>query len=56
MLRRIERLLVDLSIISVLGLGFLITATVILRAVFNSGVPDAIVMVSELMVAALLKK
>lgn len=52
MLRRIERLLVDLSIISVLGLGFLITATVILRAVFNSGVPDAIVMVSELMVAA----
>ncbi|SDY46201.1 TRAP transporter small permease [Citreimonas salinaria] len=54
MLRRIERLLVDLSIISVLGLGFLITATVVLRAVFNSGVPDAIVMVSELMVAAVI--
>lgn len=54
MLRRIERLLVDLAIISVLGLGVLITATVLLRAFFNSGVPDAIVMVAELMVAAVI--
>ena len=54
MLRRIERFLVDLAIVSVLGLGVLITATVVLRAVFNSGVPDAIVMVSELMVAAVI--
>jgi TRAP-type C4-dicarboxylate transport system permease small subunit len=54
MLRRIERLLVDIAIVSVLGLGVLITTTVILRAVFNSGVPDAIVMVSELMVAAVI--
>ena len=54
MLRRIERLLVDLSVVSVLGLGALITLTVILRAVFNSGVPDAIVMVRELMVAAVI--
>ena len=54
MLRRIERLLVDLAIISVLGLGVLITATVLLRAFLNSGVPDAIVMVAELMVAAVI--
>ncbi|ETX12985.1 C4-dicarboxylate ABC transporter permease [Roseivivax halodurans JCM 10272] len=54
MLRRVERLLVDLSVVSVLGLGFLITLSVILRAVFNSGVPDAIVMVRELMVAAVI--
>ncbi|SFP66971.1 TRAP transporter small permease [Tranquillimonas alkanivorans] len=54
MLRRVERLLVDLSVISVLGLGLLITVSVILRAVFNSGVPDTIVMVRELMVAAVI--
>ncbi len=52
MLRRIERLLVDLSIVSVLGLGLLITVNVLLRALFNSGVPDSTVMVAELMVAA----
>jgi TRAP-type C4-dicarboxylate transport system permease small subunit len=52
MLRRIERLLVDLSIVSVLGLGLLITANVFLRAVFNSGIPDSTVLVAELMVAA----
>ncbi len=54
MLRRIERLLVDLSVIAILGLGFLITLTVILRALFNSGVPDTTVLVAELMVAAVL--
>ncbi|SIS64853.1 Tripartite ATP-independent transporter, DctQ component [Roseivivax lentus] len=54
MLRRIEQLLVDLAIVSVLGLGFLITLTVVLRAGFNSNVPDAIVMVRELMVAAVI--
>ncbi|WP_269586120.1 TRAP transporter small permease [Roseibium sp. Sym1] len=52
MLRRIERLLVDLSIVSVLGLGLLITANVVLRAAFNSGIPDSTVVVAELMVAA----
>ncbi|MFZ7092439.1 TRAP transporter small permease [Primorskyibacter sp. 2E233] len=54
MLSRIERLLVDLSVISVLGLGLLITLTVLLRALFNSGVPDTTVMVAELMVAAVI--
>lgn len=54
MLRRIERLLVDLSILSVLGLGLLITLNVILRAVFNTGLPDTTVLVAELMVAAVI--
>ncbi|MCE0503930.1 MULTISPECIES: TRAP transporter small permease [unclassified Roseivivax] len=54
MLRRIERLLVDLSVLAVLGLGILITVTVILRAGFNAAVPDAIVIVRELMVAAII--
>ncbi|WP_212523472.1 TRAP transporter small permease [Actibacterium sp. MT2.3-13A] len=51
MLRRIESLLLDLAVIAIIGLGALITASVVLRAVFNSGVPDTIVMVRELMVA-----
>lgn len=54
MLRRIERLLVDLSVLSVLGLGGLITLNVILRAVFNTGLPDTTVLVAELMVAAVI--
>ncbi|SNR27424.1 TRAP transporter small permease [Puniceibacterium sediminis] len=53
MLRRIEQLLLDLAVAAVIGLGVLITATVLLRVCFNSGVPDAIVMVRELMVAAI---
>ncbi len=53
MLRRIEKLLLDLAVISVIGLGGLITTTVLMRVFLNSGVPDAIVMVRELMVAAI---
>lgn len=52
MLRRLETLLLDLAVFAVIGLGVLITLSVILRATLNSGVPDAIVMVAELMVAA----
>ncbi|GAA4219540.1 TRAP-type C4-dicarboxylate transport system permease small subunit [Sagittula marina] len=52
MLRRVERLLIDLSICAVLGLGLVITANVLLRALFNSGLPDSTVIVAELMVAA----
>ncbi|MEI2384785.1 TRAP transporter small permease [Breoghania sp. JC706] len=52
MLRRIELLLVDLSIFSVLALGVLITANVLMRALFNTGLPDSTVIVAELMVAA----
>ena len=51
-MHRIERLLVDLSIAAVLGLGLLITVNVIMRAAFNAGVPDTTVLVAELMVAA----
>lgn len=52
MLRRIEALLLDLAVFAIIGLGALITLSVVLRATLNSGVPDAIVMVAELMVAA----
>jgi TRAP-type C4-dicarboxylate transport system permease small subunit len=54
MLSRIERLLVDLSICAVLGLGLIITLNVVLRALFNSGIPDSTVIVAELMVAAVI--
>ncbi|WP_420409812.1 TRAP transporter small permease [Hoeflea sp.] len=54
MLRRIERLLTDLSVIAVLGLGAMITANVLMRTLFNSGVPDTTVIVAELMVAAVI--
>ena len=53
MLARIERLLLDLSVVAIAGLGLLITASVVLRAGFNSGIPDTLVMVRELMVAAI---
>ena len=45
MLRRIERLLLDLAVIAVFGLGALITLSVLLRITVNSGIPDTIVMV-----------
>jgi TRAP-type C4-dicarboxylate transport system permease small subunit len=54
MLARIERLLLDLSAVAIAALGVLIAANVALRAVLNTGIPDAIVMVQELMVAAIL--
>ncbi len=53
MLHRIERLLLDLAAFAVAGLCLLITVSVILRATVNSGIPDTIVMVAELMVAAI---
>ncbi len=53
MLARIERFLLDLAVVAIVGLGLLITVSVVLRAGFNSGVPDTIVMVRELMVAAI---
>ncbi len=53
MLRRVEKLLLDLAVFAVIGLGVLITASVLLRATFNSGIPDTIVIVRELMVVAI---
>ncbi|MCF7699001.1 TRAP transporter small permease [Loktanella sp. M215] len=53
MLYRIERLLLDLACCAVVALGLLITVSVLLRITVNSGVPDTIVMVRELMVVAI---
>lgn len=53
MLKRIEKLLLELAMFAVLLLGLLITTSVVLRVFFNSGVPDSIVIVRELMVAAI---
>lgn len=53
MLRRLERLLLDLAVCAVAALGVLITVSVVLRATLNSGIPDTIVMVRELMVVAI---
>ncbi|SHF74346.1 TRAP-type C4-dicarboxylate transport system, small permease component [Loktanella atrilutea] len=53
MLHRIERLLLDLACCAVVALGLLITVSVLLRVTVNSGVPDTIVMVRELMVVAI---
>ena len=54
MLRRIEILLLDLAAAAIVALGLLITITVVLRLTLNSGIPDTVVMVAELMVAAIL--
>lgn len=53
MLHRVERLLLDLAVCAVFGLGALITVSVLLRVTLNSGIPDTIVMVRELMVVAI---
>ncbi|MEM7709484.1 MAG: TRAP transporter small permease [Pseudomonadota bacterium] len=53
MLHRIERLLLDLSVIAIFGLGLLITVSVAMRATMGGAIPDTIVIVRELMVAAI---
>ena len=53
MLRWTERFLLDLSAAAIAALGVLITLSVVLRATLNTGVPDTVVMVTELMVAAI---
>ena len=53
MLRHIERLLLDLACAAIVALGALITVSVLLRIVVNGGIPDTVVMVAELMVAAI---
>ncbi|UWR21953.1 TRAP transporter small permease [Sulfitobacter sp. S190] len=54
MLLRLEKTLLGLGAVAVILLGVLITANVIARAVFGTFVPDAVIMVRELMVAAIL--
>ncbi|QUJ76685.1 TRAP transporter small permease [Sulfitobacter albidus] len=54
MLVPLEKILLALGAIAVILLGVLITSNVIARAVFNTFIPDAVIMVRELMVAAIL--
>lgn len=53
LLARVERLLLDLGVVAVVGLGVLITANIVARTFLGGGVPDTIVMARELMVAAI---
>ena len=53
MLKRLENLLLELAVYALIGLGLLITLSVLLRVFLNSGIPDTIVLVRELMVAAI---
>jgi TRAP-type C4-dicarboxylate transport system permease small subunit len=53
MLKRIENLLLALAALSVLTMGAMITVNVILR-LFGTSLPDSVVLVRELMVAAII--
>lgn len=53
-MRLIERTLLDLAALALVGLGLVIFANVVMRAGFGSAVPDAIILVRELMVAAII--
>ncbi|MGB5864802.1 MAG: TRAP transporter small permease [Sulfitobacter sp.] len=54
MLLPLEKILLALGAVAVILLGVLITSNVIARAVFNSFIPDSVIMVRELMVAAII--
>lgn len=54
MLVPLEKILLALGAVAVILLGVLITSNVIARTVFNSFIPDSVIMVRELMVAAIL--
>lgn len=54
MLVPLEKILLGLGALAVIGLGILITTNVVARAVFAGQVPDSVTMVRELMVAAIL--
>lgn len=53
MLKRIETLLLGLAALAVLTMGVMITLNVILR-LFGTSLPDSVVLVRELMVAAII--
>ncbi|WP_410218797.1 TRAP transporter small permease [Paracoccus sp. (in: a-proteobacteria)] len=53
-MRLIERTLLDLSVLALIALGVVIFANVVMRAAFGSSLPDAIILVRELMVAAII--
>lgn len=52
-MRGLERTLLDLSVLAVILLCGVIVANVIMRVGFGTGLPDAIIMVRELMIAAI---
>lgn len=53
-MRMIERTLLDLAVLALIALGLVIFANVAMRALLGTSVPDAIILVRELMVAAIL--
>ena len=53
-MKRIEHLLDTVAAIAIVLLGLLITLNVVAREVIQTGVPDIIMMVKELMIAAIL--
>lgn len=53
MLKRIESALWSLGALAVIALGLMITANVAARALFQTGIPDSVIIVRELMVAAI---
>ncbi|WP_050928144.1 TRAP transporter small permease [Aestuariivita boseongensis] len=54
MLGKLENVLLGLAALAVMLLGALIAGNVIARAVFGASFPDSVIMVQELMVAAIL--
>lgn len=53
MFRKLERFLLNLAVAAVIALGLMITISVISRSLFNVALPDTIIIVRELMVAAI---
>lgn len=54
MLGKLEHVLLGLAALAVILLGALIAGNVVARAVFGTSFPDSVIMVQELMVAAIL--
>jgi len=53
MFRKFEKFLLNLAVAAVIALGLMITFSVVSRALFNVALPDTIIIVRELMVAAI---
>lgn len=54
MLERLERIFIDAAVIAIILLAALIFADVVALNVFNSSVPDTVIIVRELMVVAII--
>lgn len=53
MLKRIESVFWSIGALAIIALGLMITANVAARALFQTGLPDSVIIVRELMVAAI---